>query len=107
MRLARLRNLLRRPEVTRDTPPWEAVDVPDAALRPPTMLSVAERRLLYWLGASHARGEGAIVDAGSFVGGSTVARSPSWTSRRSATGAVASSNTGRKLSPGRRPRSPR
>jgi hypothetical protein len=37
------------------------------------MLSPAERRLLYWLGAEHARDVGAIVDAGSFVGGSTVA----------------------------------
>jgi hypothetical protein len=53
--------------------PWDHTAVPDAALLPETMLSVAERRLLFWLGAEHARGDGAIVDAGCFVGGSTVA----------------------------------
>lgn len=52
---------------------WEAIDVPDRVLKPETMLSTAERRLLFWLAAHHARGEGAIVDAGCFVGGSTVA----------------------------------
>jgi hypothetical protein len=53
--------------------PWDAIALPDAALGPETMLSEAERRLLFWLGAEHATGEGAIVDAGCFVGGSTVA----------------------------------
>jgi hypothetical protein len=52
---------------------WDAVALPDAVLAPKTMLSDAERRLLFWLGAEHARGDGAIVDAGCFVGGSTVA----------------------------------
>jgi hypothetical protein len=52
---------------------WEAAALPDAVLKPETMLSVAERRLLFWLGAEYARADGAIVDAGCFVGGSTVA----------------------------------
>jgi hypothetical protein len=52
---------------------WDAAAPPDAVLKPETMLSVAERRLLFWLGAEHARGDGAVVDAGCFVGGSTVA----------------------------------
>jgi hypothetical protein len=52
---------------------WEAAALPDAVLKPETMLSVAERRLLFWLGADYARADGAIVDAGCFVGGSTVA----------------------------------
>jgi len=52
---------------------WDVAALPDAVLKPETMLSVAERRLLYWLGAEHARGDGAVVDAGCFVGGSTVA----------------------------------
>jgi hypothetical protein len=38
-----------------------------------TMLSLDERRLLYWLARDYFAGVGAIVDGGSFVGGSTVA----------------------------------
>jgi predicted O-methyltransferase YrrM len=38
-----------------------------------TMLSLEERRLLYWLAREYFAGNGAIVDGGSFVGGSTVA----------------------------------
>jgi hypothetical protein len=38
-----------------------------------TMLSKEERRLLYTLAREYASGEGAIVDAGCFLGGSTVA----------------------------------
>src|SRR5919201_4761696 len=37
------------------------------------MLSKAERRLLYWLARNYAAGDGAIVDAGCFLGGSTAA----------------------------------
>src|SRR5438046_9169609 len=50
------------------------------------MLSKAERRLLYWLARDYATGEGAIVDAGCFLGGSTAAllagvrdRTAAWT----------------------------
>jgi hypothetical protein len=38
-----------------------------------TMLSTEERRLLYGLAREYASGQGAIVDAGCFLGGSTVA----------------------------------
>src|SRR5919201_1830295 len=37
------------------------------------MLSKAERRLLYWLARNYAAGDGAIGDAGCFLGGSTAA----------------------------------
>src|SRR5919198_1732463 len=60
-----LRDLIRRP--------WR-----DAALSPdavgiPTMLSKAERRLLYSLARDYAGEDAAIVDAGCFLGGSTAA----------------------------------
>jgi hypothetical protein len=38
-----------------------------------TMLSIEERQLLAWLTESYWEGEGAIVDGGCFLGGSTVA----------------------------------
>jgi hypothetical protein len=37
------------------------------------MITAEEKRLLYWLAREHYRGEGAIVDAGSYLGASTVA----------------------------------
>ena len=55
------------------TRPWRRV--PDTAFGPadrvPTMLSRMERRLYLWLAENWATGAGAIVDLGSFVGGST------------------------------------
>lgn len=59
-----LRTLVRRP--------WRDVVLPPDATGVPTMLSKLERRLLYSLARDYA-GEGAIVDAGSFLGGSTAA----------------------------------
>ena len=59
-----LRTLVRRP--------WRDVPLPPDATAIPTMLSKLERRLLYSLARDYA-GEGAIVDAGSFLGGSTAA----------------------------------
>jgi len=59
-----LRTLVRRP--------WRDVPLPPDATGIPTMLSKLERRLLYSLARDYA-GEGAIVDAGSFLGGSTAA----------------------------------
>lgn len=41
--------------------------------RVPTLLHPGEIRLLHWLGRSYYRGWGAVVDGGSFVGGSTAA----------------------------------
>jgi len=53
--------------------PWRS-DRYDAALPwVKTMLSKDERRLLYTLAREYAPGDGAIVDAGCFLGGSTVA----------------------------------
>lgn len=42
-----------------------------AARRVPTMLSNQEQKLYFWLTAHWARGTGAVVDLGCFVGGST------------------------------------
>jgi predicted O-methyltransferase YrrM len=38
---------------------------------PPTMLAQEELNLLHWLAANYFQGEGAIIDAGCFLGGST------------------------------------
>lgn len=59
-----LRYLIRRP--------WRDVTLPPDAVGIPTMLSKAERRLLYSLARDYP-GDGAIVDAGCFLGGSTAA----------------------------------
>jgi hypothetical protein len=45
----------------------------DQIHRTTTMLSSAEKRLLYFLARDYHSGQGAIVDAGCFLGGSTVA----------------------------------
>jgi len=52
--------------------PWREVPLSGNAEAVMTMLSVEERQLLYWLTAEYRTGEGAIVDGGCFVGGSTV-----------------------------------
>jgi hypothetical protein len=61
----RLESLVRRP--------WRDVALPPDAIGIPTMLSKAERRLLYTLARDVATDEGAIVDAGCFLGGSSAA----------------------------------
>ena len=53
--------------------PWRGVCLPPDAVGIPTMLSKTERKLLYTLAREYASGEGAIVDAGCFLGGSTAA----------------------------------
>src|SRR5262249_10664188 len=60
-----LRWLLRRP--------WRDVALPPDAVGIPTMLSKTERKLLYGLARDYAHGDAAIVDGGSFLGGSTAA----------------------------------
>jgi hypothetical protein len=60
-----LRRLVRRP--------WRDVTLPPDAVGIPTMLSKMERRLLYSLARDYASPDAAIVDAGSFLGGSTAA----------------------------------
>jgi hypothetical protein len=61
----RLASLVRRP--------WREVTLPPDAVGIPTMLSKTERKLLYGLARDYASGDGAIVDAGCFLGGSTAA----------------------------------
>lgn len=51
---------------------WEQLELPTVVERYPTMLTLDERRLLHWLARDVWEGTGAIVDAGSFLGGSTV-----------------------------------
>jgi hypothetical protein len=53
--------------------PWRAVVPPADVRRAVSMLSEAERGLLYWLARDHYRGAGRIVDGGCFTGGSTLA----------------------------------
>jgi hypothetical protein len=65
MALERLRHLIRRP--------WRDAVLPPDAVGIRTMLSKMERRLLYSLARDYASPEAAIVDAGSFLGGSTAA----------------------------------
>jgi hypothetical protein len=60
-----LRRLLRRP--------WRDLTLPPDAVGIPTMLSKTERKLLYGLARDYAQGDAAIVDGGSFLGGSTAA----------------------------------
>lgn len=54
-------------------PPWNQVEVPARVLEVPSMLSDRERGLLYWLAGRYFSFAGRIVDAGCFLGGSTVA----------------------------------
>jgi hypothetical protein len=53
--------------------PWRGTPATRDLTGIPTMLSKLERRLLYTLARDYARDDGAIVDAGCFLGGSTVA----------------------------------
>jgi hypothetical protein len=52
---------------------WRSVEVPPDVLAVPSMLSVDERRLLFSLTRDSFTGAGAIIDAGCFLGGSTLA----------------------------------
>ncbi len=52
---------------------WRHQAVPAACANVPTMLVPDELRLLHHLTANVYRGEGAIIDAGCFLGGSTIA----------------------------------
>jgi hypothetical protein len=52
--------------------PWDAhrATIPAEIHLPQGMLGDEERRALWWLGRHHATGEGAVVDAGAFLGAS-------------------------------------
>lgn len=52
---------------------WRSQSVPAASAQVPTMLVPDELRLLHYFAEVLYTGEGAIIDAGSFLGGSTVA----------------------------------
>ena len=52
---------------------WQRRAVPVTSARVPTMLMPDELRLLHYLAEERYTGEGAIVDAGCFLGGSTLA----------------------------------
>lgn len=51
---------------------WERVELSETVQEYPTMLAHSERQLLHWLARDVWEGWGEIVDAGSFLGGSTV-----------------------------------
>ena len=53
--------------------PWLLVTPPADVLHIMTMLSAAERALLYWLARDYYSGAGKIIDGGCFLGGSTLA----------------------------------
>jgi hypothetical protein len=74
MRLADLGRLWpRRPLGRLRRGDWRRRPVPPASQSVPTMLMADELRLLAWLAEHYWRGEGIIIDAGCFLGGSTVA----------------------------------
>jgi hypothetical protein len=53
--------------------PWAGEPLPKDVWDHPTMISYDERALLYVLARDYVRGNGAIIDAGCFLGGSTIA----------------------------------
>jgi hypothetical protein len=53
--------------------PWRVQRVPQEVLDVPSMITADERRLLYWLARHYFTGDGAILDAGCYLGGSTLA----------------------------------
>jgi len=61
-----------RPEST-PLPDWRGVALPAEVGRARTMLLKTEQQLLHGLARDHFRNEGVIVDAGCFLGGSTLA----------------------------------
>lgn len=65
--------VFRRPTSCVLSPAWRDRPLPENVTAVPTMLMESELRLLHHLAAEYYTGEGVIVDAGSFLGGSTVA----------------------------------
>jgi hypothetical protein len=53
--------------------PWREQELPQEVLDVPSMITADERRLLYWLARHYYTGDGAILDAGCYLGGSTLA----------------------------------
>ena len=52
--------------------PWQGFEPPAVVKAPKGMVSVAERACYYWLGRHWLSGKGCIVDAGAFLGASTL-----------------------------------
>lgn len=69
--LAEIQPVVDNARVLRERP-WRLIVPPPAVLSVTTMLSSAERALLYWLARDYYTGVGEIVDGGCFVGGSTL-----------------------------------
>jgi predicted O-methyltransferase YrrM len=65
--------------------PWQRAEPPRRLHDVASMLSIRELALLYWLAREQWSGRGAIVDLGSFVGGSTVAFASGLVARRDGT----------------------
>lgn len=53
--------------------PWREEGATPAWKRPISMLNMQEERMLAWLAENYYRGDGAIVEGGTFLGGSTMA----------------------------------
>ena len=52
-------------------PDFNEIQVPQQVLDYPSMATEGEKALLYWLAKTYYRGDGLIIDAGIFLGGST------------------------------------
>lgn len=63
----------RQPDTLATERPWRQTEPSSEILAVPSMLSSQERGLLYWLGSEYWTGTGAVIDAGCFLGGSTMA----------------------------------
>lgn len=61
--------------------PWKQVELPSELSEYPTMLWHPELQVLHWLAKHYVTGEGRIVDAGCFLGGSTAALATGLASR--------------------------
>jgi hypothetical protein len=62
--------------------PWRGVKPPPEIAAVPSMLSTEEQALLYWLARDYWSGAGRIIDAGCFLGGSTIALATGLRDRR-------------------------
>lgn len=75
MRAGHASNLVRRGRMEVVEPQFDrsGIELPHAVTSAPGMLSVAERRMLYGIVRDDYRGDGAIIDGGSFFGSSLAA----------------------------------
>jgi hypothetical protein len=71
-------------EAGREPLPWRQVEISADIRAVPSMVSNEERALLYWLARDYWSGAGRIIDAGCFLGGSTIALATGLRDRRDA-----------------------